>query len=1024
VASAEVAAFLERTLERSESGAVRTLSSSEGGRAELLALQAVRGYPLAIVASDLEALALADWRRLVQLIALFTAGTVSLTLLLGSALLRQWRMRLQVDEAARLRQLNQELEVTIAERRRTQDELQRAYGENRAVTEAVQDILFMVDPGGRLVWWNRQTEVVLGRPAEGLKGIQAVEIFDEADRRNVTQAIMRAAAEGQASLDARLLTSQGPLDYQFSGARVLDAQGQPIGIAGSGRDVSERKRQDETVRVSEQRLQQAVRVARIGIFDHDHLTDTIHWSEEQREIYGVGPDVPVNLALYLERVFPEDLDRIGAAVQRAHDPAGDGLFDVEHRIRRSDGQIRVLTTRSRTLFVGEGSERHKVRTIGAVLDITERRRAEEVLRASEESLSVTLQSIGDAVIATDLDGRVTRMNTVAEQLTAWSFALAKGRPLAEVFNIVQAVGRRPVASPVQRVLANGEIVGLDNHAMLLARDGGEYHISDSAAPIRDTSGRVSGVVLVFSDVTEQYRARQALLAHTEALRVRDRALTQISQGVMITDSRRIITYVNPGFERLTGYASADVVGRDPKFLQGAATSAAVAAEIGAALRAGRAFQGEILNYCKDGTGIWIELDISPIHDDAGVQTGFVGTQRDITERRRYETERKSLEEQLRESQRMESIGTLAGGIAHDFNNILGAILGHVALARDDLLAGRAVDGSLQQIQRASERARDLVQQILMFSRRQPPKTLSQYLRPLVEEALSLLRATLPAGVRVHAELTDAPLCVDADGTQMQQVLMNLCTNAWHALNEGGDITVGLGEVSLGAADAGALGALPAGDYAHVWVADTGIGMDAQTRARIFEPFFTTKAPGQGTGLGLAVVHGIVTAHHGAITVESELGKGSTFHVYFPTRRDAAATSNPRQVSFASHQGHGEHVLYVDDDDVMLIMVERLMQRLGYRTTCHRSADDAVAAVRAAPEAIDVVVTDYNMPGKSGLDLAHALSMIRPELPVLIGSGYISEELRTGAEKAGARGVFPKQNTLDELPRLLRRVLSQ
>jgi PAS domain S-box-containing protein len=1024
-ADAEVSTFLEQTLERGEKGAIRTASSSEAGSPELLSLHAVRGYPLAVVASNTEASALTDWNRLALLLGLLGASTLGLTLVLGAALLRQWRMQMQLKEAGKLQRLNQELEATIAERRQAQEDLLRAYGENRAVTEAVHDILFMLDPGGRLVWWNRQTEVAIGRPADRLRGALAFEFFEESDRPTVVQAVARAATEGQATMEVRLLTVDGPLDYQFNGVRVLDAQGQLIGMAGSGRDISERKRHDEVVRVSEQRLQQAVRVAGIGIFDHDHVTDKIYWSAEQREIYGVGPDVAIDLALYLQHVFAEDLDSIGAAVQHAHDPDGEGLFDVEHRIKRSDGKVRVLKTRSRTLFAGEGSARHKVRTIGAVLDVTDRIRAEEVLRASEESLAVTLQSIGDAVIATDLDGGVTRMNTVAERLTAWSIASAKGRPLADVFRIVDASSREPLSSPVQQVLSKGEIVGLANHAMLLARDGREYHISDSAAPIRDASGRVTGVVLVFSDVSEQYRARQSLLAHTEALRVRDWALTQISQGVMITNHKRAITYVNPGFEALTGYPAAEAIGRDPKFLQGAATSSATLAEISSALGDGRGFRGEILNYRKDGSSLWIALDISPIRDEAGVLTGFVGTQRDITERKQAEAERSSLETQLRESQKMESIGTLAGGIAHDFNNILGAILGNVALARGDLPAEHEANKSLQQIHKASVRARDLVQQILTFSRRQPQQMENQPLRPVVEDAMSLLRSTLPAGVGVDTVLADTPLYVNADSTQIQQVLMNLCTNAWHALKDStGRITVGLEAVSLEAAGARAVGALPPGHYAHLWVSDTGVGMNAQTRERIFEPFFTTKPPGQGTGLGLAVVHGIVTAHHGAISVESEPGKGSTFHLYFPTQAGTAVASAPAPTSHDGHQGHGEHVLYVDDDEVMLLMVERLLQRSGYRATCCQNASEALAVVRAAPNAIDVVVTDYNMPAASGVDLAKALARIRPDLPVVISSGYVSEELRAEAKQVGARHVYQKEDTFDELPRLLRRLLSQ
>ena len=912
--------------------------------------------------------------------------------------------------------------------------IERPYGQLRAAQdrlrstlETIPDMLWLKDVDGVFLECNPTVERLYGCSRDGIVGKTDYDFVSKELADSFREHDRKAMAAGRPSINEEWLTFASDCYrglFETVKTPMRDAQGRPIGVLGIARDITAARAAQEAQRLSEQRLQQAVRVARIGIFDHDHHTDTIHWSAEQREIYGIGPDEVVTLQVYLEHVFPADLDAIYAAVQRAHDPAGDGLFDVEHRIVRRDGAVRFLTTRSQTVFSGEGSERHKVRTIGAVLDITERKRAEEILRTSEESLAVTLQSIGDAVIATDLNGRVTRMNTVAERLTGWSFMLAQGRPLADVFNIVNAESRAPVPSPVQQVLASGETLGIANHTMLLARDGGEYHISDSAAPIRDGSGKVMGVVLVFSDVTEQYRAQQALRAHADALRLRNRALTQISQGVMITDEKQVISYVNPGFERLTGYTAAETLGRDSKFLQGAQTSAATVAEIDRALLAGQEFRGEVLNYRKDGAGIWIALDISPIRDDSGALTGFVGTQRDITERKQAEVERRSLEAQLRESQKMESIGTLAGGIAHDFNNILGAILGNVALARGDLPAEHPAHQSLDQISKASVRARDLVQQILTFSRRQTQELVGQPLRPLVEESLSLLRATLPARVALEADLTDASLYVHADGTQIQQVLMNLCTNAWHALPGGsGCITVGLDEELLDTAAARAVGAWPPGRYAHLWVRDTGIGMNAETCARIFEPFFTTKPPGQGTGLGLSVVHGIVAAHQGAITVDSTAGAGSTFHLYFPAQQHLETTPTSELTRPAALDGQGEHVLYIDDDEVMLLMVDRLLQRSGYRTTCCQNTQDALAALRAAPQTFDAVVTDYNMPEASGLELAGAVSRIRPDLPVVISSGYVSEELRAGAERLGVRHLLHKQNTFDELPLLLRRVLA-
>jgi nitrogen-specific signal transduction histidine kinase/ActR/RegA family two-component response regulator len=380
-----------------------------------------------------------------------------------------------------------------------------------------------------------------------------------------------------------------------------------------------------------------------------------------------------------------------------------------------------------------------------------------------------------------------------------------------------------------------------------------------------------------------------------------------------------------------------------------------------------------------------------------------------------EAKRTLLEAQLRESQKMESIGTLAGGIAHDFNNILAVILGNVAAARHDATLGQDPLHSLAQIDKAAIRARSLVQQILAFSRMQPHVLVIQPLRPLVEESVTLLRSTLPAQVEFDIELARTPLYVGADATQVQQVLMNLLTNAWHSLNGSrGRISIGLEAVVLDLEATQALAGVQPGNYAHLWVRDTGSGMDESTRVRVFEPFFTTKPVGQGTGLGLSVVHGIVAAHKGAVTVDSVLGQGSTFHLYLPLTDHGPFVVPTAPAPLELMQGQGQHVLCVDDDPAMLIMVEGLLQRSGYRVTAIESPREALAAMRAQPNAFDVIVTDFNMPELTGIDFAHEVLRMMPAVPVVITSGYISEELRAAASRVGVRRLLEKEYTLEQL----------
>lgn len=436
------------------------------------------------------------------------------------------------------------------------------------------------------------------------------------------------------------------------------------------------------------------------------------------------------------------------------------------------------------------------------------------------------------------------------------------------------------------------------------------------------------------------------------------------------------------------------------------------------IRDGSPFDEELQIISARGRLVWVRVMGQAVRGADSAIVRVQGTIQDVTGRKQAEAERQELEARLRESQKLEAIGTFAGGIAHDFNNMLGAILGNVSLARGEVDAEHPLQVSLTQIHRTAVRGRSLVQQILAFSRRQPQAFIVQPLRPLIEEAVGMLRPMLPAMVRVETSFPDAPAWVDADSTQIHQVLINLCVNAWHAMQG----STGCIQIGLEILDD------PLGEpqrRAHLWVRDNGCGMDAETRARIFEPFFTTKS-GHGTGLGLAVVHGIVLAHRGSISVDSTPGHGSTFHLLFPLAPEPADTVPAWLPSSRAElpRADGRHVLYVDDDEVMTLMVERLLQRNGYRVSAFHDASAALELVKANPEWFDIAVCDFNMPTLSGLDFARVLGSIRPQLPVIISSGYLPEEAQAEAVQIGVRGLLQKQNTFDELDRLIQRVLAQ
>ena len=510
------------------------------------------------------------------------------------------------------------------------------------------------------------------------------------------------------------------------------------------------------------------------------------------------------------------------------------------------------------------------------------------------------------------------------------------------------------------------------------------------------------------------RASEALLA--EKSRVLEATLERMEQGVVSVSGQGTVEVCNRRAIELLGLSVATASSRPSlaQLLEGRLAGAApawllgdTAAQDPDALAPDR-WRKQQLETCD---GRLLEVQSAPI--DGG---GVLHTFSDITGRREAERRQQALEAQLREAQRLEALGTLAGGIAHDFNNIVAGMLGNVAFAQEALDAAHLAQRYLERIRSGGLRARNLVHEILSFSRPQGETLHVVPLQPLLEEVAGLLRGIAGERVQLQAMSTDAALAVRGNATQLQQVLMNLGTNACQALPGGvGRVEIGLQacDVAEGGAPA-AVPTLPPGRYACLWVHDDGVGMDEATRRRMFEPFFTTKPVGQGTGLGLAVVRSIVEAHGGRIGAISAASEGSRFEIYLP-RIEAAAEPEAAPAAPASRLGgRGQRVLYVDDDEVVAIMVQEMLCRHGYAAEHVVDPQAAIARVRSEPGSFDLVVTDYNMPGLTGLDVARALAAIRPDLPVAISTGYVTDELRSSAAALGVRALMQKERTLEEL----------
>lgn len=440
----------------------------------------------------------------------------------------------------------------------------------------------------------------------------------------------------------------------------------------------------------------------------------------------------------------------------------------------------------------------------------------------------------------------------------------------------------------------------------------------------------------------------------------------------------------------------------------------------------QAYAGRLL---RDSRGTPIGL-VSVGFGESIHQTDFIASAlkifgaRAAAELERLDAERahQLLEAQLIEAQKMEAIGTLAGGIAHDFNNILTAIMGNAELARQDVLSNPSACESLAEIEKAALRAKELVQQILSFSRRQPTERHVIELFPIIEESIRLLRATLPARVEIVLAGTAFKPTVLGDPTQIEQVLLNLGTNAAHAMDgKPGRIEIRCELIILDPMTGTIISQLRPGEYARISISDNGHGMDQAILQRIFEPFFTTKPHGEGTGLGLSASHGIMRLHDGTIEVRSQPHVGSRFDLYFPVSQLPAVISDKQKEKIAPSAVQGQHILYVDDDEAIIFMVTRMLKRLGYRVSAYTDQQTALDALQSNPRDFDLFLSDYNMPGMSGVDLARLSRVIRPELPVVLLSGYITDELRKQAAACGVRELVFKPNTTNELTDVVHRL---
>lgn len=618
--------------------------------------------------------------------------------------------------------------------------------------------------------------------------------------------------------------------------------------------------------------------------------------------------------------------------------------------------------------------------------------AAEALLKSEQRYRLLADNVADVIWTVDLDGRITYMSPSMENMCGFRPEELEGHPLDKRLTEESATIVRALLTEAHAAAHAGSTEDATNVELDLRRkDGGSVLTETRCIVLREDGDTPTGLLAVSRDISERKQAEEARSRLAAAVE-------HAAESIIITDPEGIIQYVNPAFETLLGYSREESLGKTPWILRQGKMDDEEYQKLWVTLTAGKVWQGRFSNSTKTGQRLEQEATISAIRDARGAIINYVCVARDVT----HEVE---LEAQLRQAQKMEAIGTLAGGIAHDFNNMLSPILGYAELALMSAGNGSPLSHYLQEIHSAGKRASELVRQILAFSRRSEQEQRPVAMDEIVHECMQLIRGSLPSTISIQVQLDSCPP-VMADPTQMHQVIMNLCTNAYHAMRDsGGVLAVGLQPLAVTPALPYHGAELTPGEYVRLTVSDTGQGMDEDTLERVFEPYFTTKRVGEGTGLGLATVHGIIKAHHGHVIVSSAPNAGTTFEVCLPAAEIFEAS--PAAPDPENKEGSQERILVVDDEPAIVTLLSRGLEMLGYRVEGFTDSLEALEAFRADPAAFDMVLTDQTMPKMTGIELARRVLELRPEIPIVLATGYSDSVNETIARRAGVRDFLFK-----------------
>ena len=858
---------------------------------------------------------------------------------------------------------------------------------------------------GRYIDINEGFTKLTGYTREDAIGKNSIDLniwYDPKDRERLVKALK---SDGYIeNLEARFRRKNGKVGVGLMSARVLRLNQEDV-ILSITRDITERKQVEDALRESEARYHQLFDASTDAILVRTGET-IIHANSAAIKLFRANHIGDLVGRRYLDFVHPDDRAESVERVRRSM--RGDWIVPPrEHRLITSDGQV-IYVESAGVPIKYQGEIQH----FGMFRDITDRKRAEEALRESEEQHRQIVESSTDAILVRSGD-TIIYANPAAVKLFRASHT---GDLVGKSYlGLVHPDDRQESIERIKKGINNRWIAPPREHR-IMALDGQVLHVESTGVPIQ-YKGETQ-LFGVFRDITERKQVDEKLRETERKYRELAESLPQV---IFEVDSKGNLVYLNQTGYALFGYTPEDLA-KGFNVLEAFIPEdrERIASDIMLNVQGRKLGRQEYTALKKDGSKFPVGVHANRVMRDH-TATGVRGILIDFTPVKLAEEEKKKLEIQLQQAQKMEAIGALAGGIAHDFNNILSAIIGYTELAMLNEGAEHCTT-ELNEALKAANRAKDLVKQILAFSRQTDEERMPVRASLVAKEAVKFIRATIPATIEIKTRIDDKSGAVLANSVELHQIIMNLCTNAQHAIGEqAGLLEVAVQNTEIDLSQKNDLIDLEIGSYVRISVKDTGNGMTRDVMKKIFDPYFTTKKKGVGTGLGLAVVHGIVKKYGGTIKVESELGKGTTFHIYLPKANIAAPIKAEKPKPL---MGGSERILFVDDEKMLVEIGQQALQRLGYDVVSRNSPIEALELFKAKPDFFDLVITDKTMPGMTGDGLAKELMSIRPSLPVVICTGYSQTVDQERAKQMGIKAFVMKPILINELAAAVRKALDK